>query len=206
MGINAAIQKIRPYPDRLSLKKEIITSVCVMALGAVMGAVAKMTDSVSLIGEIGTEWGVWVFAASIVAAYSRYPVTAAINTAVFFLSMLGAYYLYCDIVLGFFPQSYFLGWLIAAGLSPFAGVVVWFSRGRGTAAAVASALPVSVLFAGGYPALYLPRLTMYITLVFGIILLLILPKTLKQKLAALGAAVLLAFVVAKLGLLYLLPF
>ena len=58
-----------------------------------MGFIAKATDSVSMIGDIGTELGVWVFTATLLAAFSRYPLSAALNTLLFFLAMLCAYYL-----------------------------------------------------------------------------------------------------------------
>jgi uncharacterized membrane protein YjdF len=73
-----------------------------------MGVIAKIADSISIIGEIGTKLGIWVFVATIIAAYSRYPFSAAINVLLFFLSMLFAYYTYGYAVLGFSHNRTFL--------------------------------------------------------------------------------------------------
>lgn len=117
-----------------------------------IGVIAKMTDSVSIIGDIGTELGIWVFTAAIIAAYSRYPVSGAINVFLFFTAVLAAYYAHGALVLNFFPKAYFLGWLIAALISPFAGFLAWFTRADGIAGSIITALPVALLFAHGYPA------------------------------------------------------
>lgn len=105
------IRALRAYPQDRRYAVDVGIALGCFVLGAVLGVVAKATDSVSLIGDIGTGLGVWVFVASLLAAYSRYPIAAAVNTLLFFLSMLGAYYLYGFVVLGFFPKAYFLGWL-----------------------------------------------------------------------------------------------
>lgn len=206
MTINQNIQKLRSYPKKLSIKHEILFSACIVLLGMSLGLVAKMTDSVSIIGEIGTEVGIWVFAATMVAAFSRYPFTASINTFLFFLSMLLGYYTYGYAVLGFFPRSYFLGWLILTFISPLAGIIMWFSRAKGIIGIVAAALPTALLFAHGYPAFYTSRLALYISLVMGFILCFVLPRTLKQKLITLGISIPIAFLIDKLYLLRYLLF
>jgi hypothetical protein len=168
LKINLWIRKLRPYPQKLSMRTEIIFSACVILLGMSMGLIAKMTDSVSIIGDIGTELSIWVFAATIIAAYSRYPVSAAINVLLFFISMLAAYYIYGFVVLNFFPKTYFLAWLVVALISSFAGFCTWFSRAKGIVGSVATALPAALLFAHGYPAFYTSRLPLYLSLVMGL--------------------------------------
>lgn len=158
------------------------------------------------IGELTTELGLWVFAAALIAAYSRYPISAAIYVTYFFLSMLCSYYIYGQLVLGFFPKSYFMGWLVLSLLSSFAGFLVWFSKGRGIAAIVAASLPIAALFAWGYPAYYTYKLTLFVTLGFGIVLNAVLPKGKKQMAAVLILSIAFAFLIVKLNLLSYLPF
>lgn len=171
-----------------------------------MGYIAKAADSTSIIGSIGTELGIWVFAASFIAAYSRYPLAAALNTMLFFLCMLASYYIYGWAMLGFFPATYFLGWLIIALLSPAAGFLVWFSRGKHILGAIAAALPACVLFASGYSAFYTHNIVSFLSLALGTLLLILLPQTLRQKALAFGLAVVFAFAIDKFHLLGLLPF
>ena len=95
-------------------------------MGLALGLIAKAADSVSVVGDIGTYLGVWVFAATLIAAFSSLPLLAALNAMVFFLALLTSYFLYGSLALGFFPRAYFLGWLVIALLSPIGGFVVWF--------------------------------------------------------------------------------
>ncbi len=201
-----AIQKLRPYPEKLSVRFEFIFSGSTLLLGLFMGLIAKMTDSVSVIGEIGTQLGIWVFAAAIVAAYSRYPLTAGINVLLFFLSMLFAYYVYGYTVLGFFSRAYFMGWLMIALLSPLAGVCAWFSKAKGIVGSIVTALPVAILFAEGYPAFYTSSFVLYTSLLLGIALCAVLPRTIKQKISAFVIAIPIAFLIDSLHLLDFLPF
>lgn len=204
--MNEKLKKIRAYPKDKSIKTDLMISFGAILLGAFLGFIAKATDSVSIIGDIGTDLGVWVFIATIVAVYSRYPFTAAINTMLFFLAMLGAYYIYGHLVLDFFPKSYFMGWLAVALLSPVAGFMVWFSKGTGFIGIIISALPISVLFASGYTAFYTHNPVSFLALVFGMLLTILLPCGLRQRLLSFCMAILLAFIINIFHLLSWLPF
>ena len=204
--INEKIRSLREFPQQKSYKIDMIISLCVLLLGAVMGFVAKATDSVSIVGDIGTGLSVWIFAATLIAVYSRYPYTAAVNVLLFFLAMMGAYYVYGQLVFGFFPGAYFMGWLGVAMLSPVAGFVVWFARGYGILGAVAAALPISVLYLEGYPAYYTHNPVTILTLCSGIALNILLPKTMFQKLAVFGMAVIFAAAMRWCDVLSWLPF
>ena len=199
-------QKFRAYPKNISIKSEILISFCVLLLGATLGLIAKLTDSVSIIGEIGTEIGIWIFVASLIAGYSRYPLSAAINVFLFFCAMLAAYYIYGQMALGFFPRSYFIGWLVVTLLSPLGGAIIWFSRADGIVGSAITALPTALLFAHGYPVFYSHRITLLLSIIMGIILCLILPKTVKQKAIAFTISLPLAFAVVVMRLMNYLPF
>lgn len=206
MNINSAINKLRPLPKQFSLRYELFFSIGVIFLGLLFGYVSKATDNVVIIGELTTELGIWIFLATLIAVYSRYPISAAINVMMFFLSMLCSYYAYGQIVLGFFPRSYFMGWLVIALLSPLAGFIVWFSKGTGTIATVTAALPISVLFAWGYPAFYTYHFTLFLTVGFGVLLNILLPKEKTQMAVVLILSMAFAFLICKFDLLRYLPF
>ena len=206
MKIKDYIHHIRPLPNKFSFKKELLFTACIIMLGLLLGMIAKMTDSISVIGDIGTELGIWIFLATLIAVYSRYPTTAAVNVLLFFLSMLCAYYIYGQVVLGFYPRAYFIGWLIIALLSPVAGFFVWFSKGSGMVSILIAALPISLLFSLGYPAFYTYDITSILTLLFGAVLTIILSKTTKQRIILFFISILFAVLIIHFQLVNYLPF
>ncbi|MEL7570279.1 MAG: hypothetical protein AAGU14_06910 [Eubacteriaceae bacterium] len=189
-----------------STKAKIIYSAAVIAAGLLLGYIAKATDSVNIIGDITTEFGIWVFLSALASVYSSKPIYAAINVTLFFLAMLCSYYIYGQLVLGFFPKAYFLGWRTAAFMSSAYGAVVWFSKEKGIISIIAGSIPVSVLFALGYPAFYTQKITLYVTLAFGVILNIILPSNKKQKIIVFICSVIFAFIICKFNILNYLPF
>ena len=205
-GVKRVLSRFRPLPDKLFIKKEILFSACVTAAGAGIGLAAKAADSVSLLGDIGTDLAIWVFLASLIAACSRHPVIAAVNTLLFFAAVLGGYYIYGKAVLGFFPRAYFLGWLIVALLSPIGGSIVWFARGEGLAGAVITAMPAGIIAAWSYPAFYTHSIVLILGIIEAAALCALLPRGRKMKLAAAGMTAVAAVLINALGLLKLLPF
>ena len=199
------LKKIRSVPETTNKKREMLFTLSVIAFGLLFGFIAKATDSVSIIGDIGTDLGVWVFIVSIIAAFSRQSLSAIVNTPVFLLSMLTSYYIYGQVVFGFFPKAYFTGWLVMALISPIGGIVAWLSRGKGIIANICAAMPVSILFACGYTAYYTHNPIHILNLVLAALLLMILPETRKERAIATGIALILAIVIVQLRLISYLP-
>lgn len=199
------ISSIRPLPEKIVLSHRIIFTVFVALLGLILGYVAKATDSSSIIGDIGTNLGVWIFVGTLVVTFSFTPFAAALNLPVFLLSMLAAYYVYGSLVLGFFPEAYFIGWLILSLISPIGGFIIWFSRGKGWPAIISAALPTAILLAEGYPAFYTFQIPFIFDLLFAAILLIMLPKTLKQKITVFIVSCVFAFIIVQFNFLQYLP-
>lgn len=196
--LDAIRPEIRPY------RAWNTRALAAALLGVAMGFLAKALDNVPVIGEIGTNLGVWIFTAALIAAYSPARRAAALRVFLFFAGMLAAYYLHSRLAEGFFPMRYALTWGIFALLSPVCAVIAWFGRGRGWIAAVSAALPVALLFTEGYPALYTGSLPLWFDLAAAILLLVYLPPAWRQRFlcAAFAAAFAIAF--SKLGLISLL--
>lgn len=173
-------------------------------LGAAMGFLAKALDNVAVIGEIGTNLGVWIFTAALLAAYSSARRAAALRVLLFFAGMLVAYYLHSMLVEGFFPARYALTWGVFALLSPACAMIAWLGRGRGWLAAISAALPAALLLTEGYPALYTGSLPLWFDLLAAVLLLLYLPPTWKQRFLCAAFAMVFAVVFSKLGLISLL--
>ena len=92
-----------------------------------------------------TRLGIWVLIATIIAAYSKTIIRAAINTFVFFSGMLISYYLYSAYLFGFFPTKYFIIWGSVAPFSPFPGIIVWKAKNSARLAYILPALPMGLL-------------------------------------------------------------
>jgi hypothetical protein len=199
------MRNVRPLPEGISISKELIFSVGIILLRLLLGFLAKAMDNYHIIGEIGTRLSMWVFSATLIAAFSRHPITAAINVMLFFLAMLTSYYTYGQIVEGFFPKAYFMGWLVVSFLSPMAGFIMWFSKGNGIIGLISAALPIALIFAENYPALYTHKTALAIGLGFGLTLCMMLPTTLKQKTIVFVLSIVLAFFIDRLTLISLLP-
>jgi len=196
----------RKIPKKKLYRADIFYSLCIIVLGAGLGYISKRMDSISIIGQITTELGIWVFAAAIIAVYSRKPSYAAVNVVLFFLAMLGAYYAYGKLMLGFFPKAYFMGWLAVSFASGLYGFVVWFSKGKDIISILASAAVVSILYALGYPAFYTHKITLFITLFFGVVLNIFLPHAKKRAFIVFVCSVILAVLITKFHLISYLPF
>ncbi len=98
-GLDAIRPEIRPY------RAWNTRALAAALLGVAMGFLAKALDNVAVIGEIGTNLGVWIFAAALIAAYSPARRAAALRVFLFFAGMLAAYYLHSRLTEGFFPRA-----------------------------------------------------------------------------------------------------
>jgi hypothetical protein len=175
------VGKIRPLPTKIAFKRELLFSLVVVLCGALLGFVSKAMDGVSIVGDITTEIGVWVFLASILALLCKTPITAAAHTLLFFIAMLAAYYLYSNFVLGFFPRAYFQMWLLLALLTSVGGFLLWFAHGRGLVSNAIAALPIGFLFCHGYPVWYTHEEALLLDIVFAVALVVVLPTTAKGR-------------------------
>jgi len=189
-----------PYTTQQKMWKILF----VLVLGALLGFLAKYTDG-TMIGLIGTNLGFWIFVTTIVAAWSRTPVAAALHAFVFLAAMLIVYYVYSMLLFGFFPRYYFYAWGSIALLSPIGGYLVWFARGTGWAAAICAALPISFLLVEGYSFVYTFSFPQGFALLAAVILYLCLPANGSQRLRMLPIVLTLSVVLERIGILTYLP-
>ncbi|HEY4552444.1 MAG TPA: hypothetical protein VIG80_04565, partial [Bacillaceae bacterium] len=136
----------------LTIHQQIFQVLLSFTAGAVLGFIAKYSDSVPSNGLAGITWGaisdittrlgIWIMLAAIIAIYSRNPIIGAVKVFFFLSGMLLAYYIYSMWLFGFFPTYYFARWGLMALGSPLAAYFVWFSRGNGWFSAFCAALPI----------------------------------------------------------------
>jgi hypothetical protein len=122
-----------------------------------LGIVAKYLDTIAgadgswwmnilpCFGDLCSRAGIWVLIATLIAAYSKSQISAALNTFMFFIGMLTGYYIYSAFLFGSFPTSYFLLWGSIALASPFLAAIVWMAKNNLRLAWILPALPMGLL-------------------------------------------------------------
>lgn len=193
-------------PKILAKKRAAVFSICVFGFGLLLGVIAKATDSVSIIGDIGTDLGIWVFVGTVIAVCSCSWKLAVINLPLFFVAMLISYYAYGQFVLSFFPRAYFIGWLVMAGISSIGGGILWLAKKEQWWTAIIAGLPSALLFAWAYPAFYTGNAVLMIDLLLGALLVAFIRKTWGGRLIAGATAIIGAIVFNFFDVFQLFPF
>ncbi len=150
------LNKTRKVTCKMSVQKQIVTTLLVILFGFGMGVFAKFLDCTPInyfptflqwldLANFFGRLTVWMFIAVAMAVFSKSPLRAGINVFSFFIGMLFGYYLYTRIFAGFFPDnSYLLKWLVFTVASPFLAFICWYARGRGALATGISAIIIAL--------------------------------------------------------------
>ena len=176
-------------------------------LGIILGITSKYLDTVAVdgswitnvlhyLGDLFTRLGIWVWIATLIAAYSRTLRRAAINTFVFFIGMLLSYYIYSAYLFGFFPTSYFIRWGGIALLSPLLAAVVWKAKDNERLAMILPALPMGLLLSLSLSiGFFYIDLTHVEELIMYVFLCVVFYKNQKQMIVAIGLSVIIAIII-----------
>ena len=208
------MRKIKTYFDRirksslnLSFKRQIVITLGVILLGFLLGILQKWVDGTGGSNlpvmlqqlDIGNYFGrlaIWIFLGTLVSVYSESPLRAAINTFMFFISMLAGYYLYCNYVLGFLPKAYMMMWIVISFASFFMAYICWYAIGEGFIAIFISSVIIGVLLAQAFNLNITQGFYMYhslevVTWLAGVVLLRRKPK---EYAVEIGLSVVIAFI------------
>ncbi|MDE7284013.1 MAG: hypothetical protein K2N85_10605 [Lachnospiraceae bacterium] len=144
-------------PPRNSFKDSNISPLIFpFIIGIGMGITAKFTDGrfflyyFPVFSDIMGRFGIWVWAAALIAIRSKKPLFAAIRSFTFFIGMLLAYYSYTVVFLHFFPKSQMILWGVIAMVTPFCGFLIWHIHKKSHYANFVSSLPFTVFFTEWY--------------------------------------------------------
>ena len=140
----------------IKLKSKIPDFILCLVFGISLGIISKYLDTIAVDGswwtcilhyfaDLFTRLGIWVLIGTIIAAYSKTLIRAAINTQIFFIGMLISYYIYSAYLFGFFPTSYFILWGSIALVSPLLAIIVWIARNDVHLAFILPVLPMGLL-------------------------------------------------------------
>ncbi|MDE6529170.1 MAG: hypothetical protein K2K96_00175 [Lachnospiraceae bacterium] len=125
-------------------------------IGIVLEIIAKFTDGREFLyyfpvfADIMGRFGIWVWAAALIAIHSKKPLLAAIRSFAFFIGMLLSYYGYTVLFLNFFPKSQIILWSIIAMVTPFCGFLIWQINKESHYAKIISSLPFTIFFTEWY--------------------------------------------------------
>ena len=159
--IKQFLERVRKPRNSISLPVQIAATVGIIILGFVLGVVQKLMDGaptnafLDLMQQLGVgnyfgRFAIWILLATIISLYAKSPLRAAINTFLFFISMLAGYYLYTNYVLGFLPRAYMMIWIVIAFVSFFMAYICWYAKGEGFIAIIISSAIIGVLLAQAF--------------------------------------------------------
>ncbi|MBR2731075.1 MAG: hypothetical protein IKD72_03710 [Clostridia bacterium] len=148
------IRAPKPAPRRQTVPVTLL----IFLLGVGLGLLSKWLDTCDFsalpalmqrldVTNFLGRFAIWIFLAVCVSVYSPSPKFAAIRTFLFFVGMVGSYYLYSTLVAGFFPRRYALIWFAVTALSPLLAALCWYAKGEGRPAVVLSGGILGVLLA-----------------------------------------------------------
>lgn len=178
-----------------------------LALGIILGITSKYLDTVAVdgswitnvlhyLGDLFTRLGIWVWMATLIAAYSRTLRRAAFNTFVFFLGMLMSYYIYSAYLFGFFPTSYFIRWGGIALLSPLLAVIVWKAKDNERLAMILPALPMGLMLSLSLSiGLFYVDLAHFEEFIMYVFLCVVFYKNPKQMIVSIGLSIIMAIII-----------
>jgi len=138
-------------PINLPLSKRLLYTALIFVMGVILGVISKALDETASkllpyflevldLRNFLSRMGVWIFLAVLISVYSKSPVRSAINVFLFFVGMVGSYYLYTIMIAGFFPKSYMMIWVTMTAISPFLAFICWYAKGKGIIAISFSSL------------------------------------------------------------------
>ena len=205
--IRAYFEQIRKPNKIVPFKRQIVITLGVILLGFLLGILQKWIDGTGGSNlpvilqqlDIGNYFGrlaIWILLGTIISMYSESPLRAAINTFIFFISMLAGYYFYCNYVLGFLPRTYMMMWMVIAFASFFMAYICWYAKGNGIIAIIISSVIIGILLAQAFnlnitQGVYVYHSLEVLTWLIGVILL---RRTSKEYAIEMGLSVVIAFI------------
>ena len=180
--------------------------------GLVLGFAAAFLETViddggiwlsilSWLGEFFSRPGIWVFAAMLLAIFSKSSTAAMRQVGIFFAGRLLGYLLYGLAVSGDFSGESLPTGLLAALVAPVLAIPAGYSKGEGTAAVLIASLFAGLLLQQSIGMslqfFYFKHLE---ELILFLLLLIVYRRPLKQTLLLAGASVVVAFLLESFGL------
>lgn len=199
------LDKIREPIKEGSLGKSILNTLIIMLAGFLLGVIQKWLDGGAYndlptllqqldIANYFGRLGIWILLGTVISVYSRSPLRAGVNVFLFFLSMITAYYLYSNYILGFLPKSYMMIWIGITFLSFFIAYICWYAKGKGVISILISSIILGVLFSQAVLIFQGIRITHVLELITWLIGVLVLYRKPKELALEVGLSLVVALV------------
>ena len=153
------LKEIREPKENTSTKAKVLISIGIALSGLLLGIFQKYIDggaelpqlfqALDIVNYFG-RFTVWMLLGTIISVYASSPIRASVNTFLFFISMVTAYYLYSNFISGFLPNSYMMIWVVLSFVSPLIAYICWYAKGKGIAAIAISAVILGVIFSQAF--------------------------------------------------------
>lgn len=106
-------------PAVVTTTQKVAYSVIILLVGIALGFVSKALDETSSnllpaflemldLRNFFSRMGGWLFCGLCISIFSSSPLRAALNSFLFFMGMVGSYYVYTIVFAGFYPKSYMM--------------------------------------------------------------------------------------------------
>lgn len=164
-----------------SFKTKSIYSIFILFSGLLLGFIAKFADNYFFVGELTTNIGIWIFIATLIVIYSYTPLSACVNNFIFFISLLASYYSYTFYLFNSLPINYIKYWLIITIISSIGSYFIWYANSSKRSSVIWAAISPILLILDSYSFYYTFKPISGLSLIFSIILIILVPKTIKQK-------------------------
>ena len=176
------LNRIRRFPeDQYTIRQRIFDVASACAMGYMLGIAFKIFEKTPVLSHLCGSLETWILLATLVICWSRTPLAATLNVLSFFLAILGGYCMYQKEIVGFIPSDTIVIWMTYSLIMPFLGLLLWYARGEGWAAAILAALPISILMSRGLDSLGGLFHETFFDVVAGVLLIWILPQLAKQR-------------------------
>lgn len=153
------LDNIRKPNKEKNISKKIINSLLIIILGVILGVFSKWLDNLSIddtvwwkhilgaldLGNIFSEFGIWLFIAIAISIFSKTPLRASLNVLLFFIGMTVSYHLYTIYFSGFNPRNYMIIWYGITLLSPILAFICWYGKGTTKVSVVIDSLILGIM-------------------------------------------------------------
>ena len=170
-----------------------------MGLAAKLVDVPEVTWRFPIFDNIGGRFGIWIFAAALLAVRSKTPLHSAIRVFGFFAAMLLTYYLYTILFLGFFPKSQMILWGSISLISPFCAIIMWYANENKRSGEILAALPIALLLSEWFVTGDGNLILLLAYLVMIVLILIVVSQNIKRCMAIIIFAMIITFILINTG-------
>lgn len=114
------------------MKNKILNSIIIFMIGLILGIASKLFDIYTeILGNIFSEFAVWILFGTLISIYSDNKKKAMINVFLFCMGMIITYYLTAHITNSVYDWVFIKGWTLFACISPIFAYFTWMAKERG---------------------------------------------------------------------------